>query len=146
MFNLSNFCSSSKWSKLEFSFRSLFKVLLRAVFHFESSNCSLFGYISLNLYFWVLFPASYFIRHIELNIFFEESIHLFFDWIWFTTCDKCSGIIDTRHRVKIFVVTCVAAHHVKFLIENVFSVSSIRNSIVNNQLDQNFLCVITMKT
>ena len=133
-------------SEFKFPFGSLLKIFFCSIFHFKCSDCGLLGYVTLNLYLRILFPASNLVWHIEDHIFFEELIHLSLNWIWLATCDKSSGVINTCHWVEILVITCVASHNVKLGIENIFSMTSVWNSIVNNKLYQDFFGIVTMET
>ena len=133
-------------SEFKFPFWSLLKIFFCSVFHFECSDCGLLSYVTLNLYLRILFPASNLVWHVEDDIFFEEFIHLSLNWIWLTTCDKSSSVINTCHWVEILVITCVASHNVKLGIENIFSMTSVWNTIINNKLYQDFLGIVTMET
>ena len=100
----------------------------------------------MHLNFTVLFPASDVWGHIrEVNLFLEEGVHLSLDWIWLARNDKSTSIIDARHLVKILMLTSVGAHDIELGVENILTVASVGNTIVNNKLDHDFLCVITME-
>ena len=133
-------------SEFKFPFWSLLKIFFCSIFHFERSNCGLFGYVTLNLYLRILFPASNLVWHVKDNVFFEELIHLSLNWIWLTASDKSSSIINTCHRIEILVISSIASHYVKFRIKNVFSMASVWYSIVNNKLYQDFFCIIAVET
>ena len=143
---LINFFLLLSCSEFKFPFWSLLKIFFCTILHFERSNCGLLGYVTLNLYLRILFPASNLIWHVEDNIFFEELVHLSLDWIWLTAGDKSSCVIDTCHRIEIFVITSVASHHVEFRIENIFSMTSVWNTVINDKLYQDFLGIIAVET
>lgn len=100
----------------------------------------------MDLNFTVLFPASDVWGHIgKIYLFLEEGVHLSLDWVWFAGNDKSTRIIDARHLVKIFVLASMRSHHVKLRVKNILSVSSVGHTIVNNQLNHDLLCVITVE-
>ena len=60
--------------------------------------------MTLNLYFTVLFPASYVGRHIgKLDFFFQKGVHLALYRIFFAVLYECSAKIYRRHRIEVFV-------------------------------------------
>lgn len=100
----------------------------------------------MHLNFTVLFPASDVWGHIrKVYLFLEEGVHLGLDWVWLAGNDKSTGIIDARHLVEIFVLARVRSHNIKLRVENILAVSSVGNTIVNNQLNHDLLCVITVE-
>ena len=95
--------------------------------------------MSLNLNFTVLLPSSDVLRHIiEFNFLLQEFVHLSLDWVFFPILYECSTKVKGGHCVEIFMGTAVAAKHSEIWIEQIFSVTSIGNSIVYNLL-QNYL-------
>lgn len=100
----------------------------------------------MNLNFTVLFPASDVWGHIgKIYLFLEEGVHLSFDWVWLAGNYKSSSIIDARHLVKIFVLASVGSHNIELRVENILSMTSVGNTVVNNQLNHDLLCVITVE-
>lgn len=92
-----------------------------------------------------MFPTSHVFWHVELNLLLEEVIHLLLYWIWLAADHESSSVIDTGHLVEVFVGIGEAAHHVELGVENILSVTSVLNTIVNNQLDHHFLGLIAVE-
>ena len=95
--------------------------------------------MSLNLNFTVLLPSSDVLRHIiKLNLLFQEFVHLSLDWVFFSILNECSTKIKCRHCVEIFVRTAVASKHSEVWIKQIFSMTSVGNTIINNLLQNYF--------
>ena len=135
----------SSLSELKPFFQSFVQNFFCSILHFKGTNYGFFSQISLNLNFRILLPTSYVFWHIKFNLLFQEIIHLLLYRIWFSIDDESTSIIDTGHLIEIFVSISEAPHDVELSIENVLSVASILNSIVNNQLNHNFLSLVTME-
>lgn len=100
----------------------------------------------MDLNFTVLFPASDVWGHIgKVDLFLEEGVHLSLDGVWLAGNHEGSGIIDARHLVEILVLAGVRAHHIKLGVENILAMTSVGNTVVNNQLNHDLLCVITVE-
>jgi hypothetical protein len=93
-----------------------------------------------------LFPASHVVWHLELDILLKEGIHLLFDWVWFSLRNESTGVVDCCHCSEVLVISSVAAHGSEFLVENVFAMASVGDSIVDDQLNENSLGVVAMET
>lgn len=132
-------------SKLELTFKRLVKYLFCTVFHFKRSNSGLFGHITLNLNFGVLFPAPNVFWHLKFDFFLQESVHLSFDGVRLALGDESSSVVETCHLIKIFVSASKAAHHVELSVENVLTMTSIVHAVVHYQLNHHFLGILTME-
>ena len=125
--------------EIESALVGFFLDLLGSIFHLESSDCGFFGDVSLDLNFRVLLPASNIVRHIEGDVLLEEHVHLSLDGIRGSVWHECATIVDDSHRVEVLVLSSGAAHDTELSIENILSVSSVLNSIVNNELKHDLL-------
>ena len=133
-------------SKLELAVYGPLQLLLSSILEFHSPSSGLGSLISLDLDLGILLPAANVIRHIvKGNFFFEELIHLTLDRIGLTLDDESSCVVDAAHVVEILVATGVTSHDPELRIEDVLPVASVLNTIINNQLDHNFLCVFAME-
>jgi hypothetical protein len=91
--------------------------------------------MALHLYFGILFPATDIRRHTcKLNVFFEENVHLSLDWVFLSSLDKRGSIVQSGHRIEILMGATVDAAAAEVRVKNIFAMSSIRNSIVNDEL------------
>ena len=95
--------------------------------------------MSLYLNFGVLFPAADICGHvIKGNLLLQELIHLSLNRVLISSSNEGGCIINACHCVKVFVLAREDATTPKVIIEKVFSVTSIRYAIVNQQLQNNF--------
>ena len=133
------------FSKLEFLLKGLGECIFSSVLHLEGSNNSLFSQVSLHLDFGILFPGSDTFWHVEFDLFLQEDIHLLLYGVHLSGDHEGSGVVDTGHLVEIFMWVGIASHHVELGIENVFSMSPVLHSVVNNQLDHDFLGLLAME-
>ena len=88
--------------------------------------------MTLDLDFRILLPSSYIVWHIiELDFFFEELVHLSFNWVFRARLHKRGCVVNDSHAVKIFVLPRVDATISKVIIKQILSMPSIGNSIIN---------------
>ena len=88
--------------------------------------------MTLDLDFGILLPSSYIVRHIiELDFFFEELVHLSFNWVFRARLHKRGCVVNDSHAVKIFVLPRVDSTISKVIIKQILSMPSIGNSIIN---------------
>ena len=88
--------------------------------------------MTLDLDFRVLFPASDIHWHvIKGDFLFEELVHLSLNRVLITSLDKGGGVIDARHRIEIFVLARVHTTRAEVIIEQVLSMATVGNTIVN---------------
>merc|ERR1719329_1904347 len=114
-------------------------------FIFRVRTVVFFCHVTLNLDIRILLPASYVFRHFKLDLFLKELVHLPFNRIRLALSYECTGVINTRHLIEIFVRSSKAAHHVELSVENVFPMASIMNSIIYDQLNHHFFCFLAME-
>ena len=65
--------------------------------------------------------------------------------IWLSTDNEGSGVVDAGHLIEVFVGISEASHNVEFSVEDILSVASVLYTVVNNQLNHNFLGLVTME-
>ena len=82
---------------------------------------------------------------IELDFFFEELVHLSFNWVFCARLHKRRCVVDHGHAVEIFVLARVHTAIPKVIIKQILSMSSIGHPIVNQQLKNDFQSSFTME-
>ena len=88
--------------------------------------------MALDLDFGVLFPASDIHGHVvKGDLLLEELVHLLLDRVLITRLDKRCGVVDARHRIEVFMLPGVHSAHSEVVVEQVLTVSTIWNAIVN---------------
>ena len=113
-------------------------MLLRAIFESASSGNRLNGPVPLHLYFGVLFPAADVHGHVvKGDLFLQEFVHLTLDRVFITCLDEGGSVVDASHCVEIFVLAREDTTAPKVIIEQVFSMATVGNTVVNKQLKDN---------
>ena len=55
------------------------------------------------------------------------------------------AIINASHLIEVFMGVSEASHHVELSVEDILSVASVLYTVINNQLNHNFLSLVTVE-
>ena len=69
-----------------------------------------------------------------------------FDGVWLAVDDEGSGVVDAGHLVEVLVLSGIAAHNIKFWVENIFSMSTVCHTVINDELDHDLFGFFTVET
>ena len=117
------------------------------VFKAAGARDCLNSFVTLDLDFTVLLPASDVWRHIvELYLFLQKFVHLSFDWVLLARFDKGSAEVKSAHWIEIFMRTTEYSYYSEIRVEKVFPVASIGNTIVNYLLQNYLHCGLAVET
>lgn len=119
---------------MELSCESLGDGLLATIFQLAYPGDGFGRLCPLDVNLSVLLPRAHVWVHLYLDRFLEEFIHLEFNRVLVSISDQPTNKVHARHLIIVTMFTSEAPHHLELSIKQVVSVSSVSNTIVNDQL------------
>lgn len=100
----------------------------------------------LHLYFGVLFPSADVHGHVvEGHFFLQEFVHLTLNGVLIARFDEGGCVVNARHRVEVFVLTRENTAAPKVIVEQIFSMSTVGHTVINEQLQDDLDGLLTVE-
>ena len=119
---------------------------LGAIFKSASSGNRLNGPVPLHLYFGVLFPTADVHGHvIKGDLLLEEFVHLTLNRVLVTCFDEGGSVVDASHCVEVFVLAREHTATSEIVVEQIFAMATVRNTVINEQLENDLNGLLAME-
>lgn len=114
----------------------LLESLLLAVVQTAHSLDSLSGVVTVDGDLGVLLPAAHVVWHLwEVDLLLEERVHLTLNVVLLIVANETSDEVDHSHGLEVVVTTGVAAHSAVLWGEDVLTVATVWDAVVNEALE-----------
>lgn len=75
----------------------------------------------------------------------RDGTELFLDGVFLAHAHEGRAEVQRRHRVEVLVASREAAHHAELRVEKVFSVATVGHAIVDDRLQDDFHCCLSVE-